>query len=640
MVDLLKNTGGAAETLTIITRGSAASWTATVPQGITLAPGEERAVYTYVTPLSNTPAGVYPFEVVASGGAGVKRIPHTVTVRNCFDVKIQSPDMVKEICPGQVTRYELLFTNTGAYQEDFVLRADGLLKDVVTLTENIMTLKQGEQKQVDAYLVAPVDAGEYGFSVAAQGKSGKSIQTIRALLRVNPCYQFNVQQIKQVASMCEKTAQVIPVLVENKGTVTNKYTLRLNGAAWARADKESLTLAPGTRGTVNVLLDPDYGIAGDVKVVLEVIPERGEQKAVTTLNVNVRQCHGVEVKSGLEEARTCTDNVARPVYVTVRNTGEAAKQYTLKKTGPEWVVMNAPETVTLQPGEQKVVTLTVQAAQNIAAKTYPVTVSAVATDESAVTVKGAVTIDIKVDDAAACYAPVLATPYNDIVVFNDASVTLPVTIQNSGRETATYQIVVTGAAVAFTKLNPAVMTVQPGKTETAYVYIAPGPQTALARYDMDIAVKLDKSDILTSKKIMMRVTDKPEEATKLGTGVGVGAQTLWEQVKRWVQSRVAPQKQETMQRPEQNTTEPAVIAEMLTKLSWDKIREKGYAYRYQLLSAVIVLLLVMLGSRFGVWKKTVDFFLEEGEEESVPGKKTKKKSVKKKEEFDEIKDNV
>jgi len=647
LVDSLKNTGNTAKTVTLITQGSAASWTATVPQGITLAPGEERAIYTYVTPLSNTPPGSYPFEIMITGDGELKRIPHTIIVKNCFDVNIQSPDVVKEVCPRQVTHYELEFTNTGAYQEDFILRADGLLKDVVTLTENVLTLKQGERKQVDAYLVAPADAGEYGFSVAAQGKSGKSIQTISALLKVNPCYQFDVRQTKQVMSMCEKTTQTIPVLIENKGTVTNKYTLKINGPAWAHADTESFTLASGTQATANVLLDPGYGIKGDENIMLEVSPERGDQKAVTTLHVNVRQCHGVAVHIDQKEARTCTDNVARSVPVTIQNTGEGTKQYALKKTGPGWVTMHSPDTLTLKPGEKKELTLTLQVSQDIAPKTYPVTVSATATDESGVTAKDHAAVDVQVDNAATCYAPALTVPYNDLVIFNDASVTLPVHIQNSGRETAVYQILVTGAAAAFTKLNPAVLTVHPGSTETAYMYIAPGPQTALAQYDVDIGVKLDKGDILTSKKITMRVTDKPEEATRLETSVRPVTQTAWERFKNWIYARVVPQKQETAQQPEKkNTQEPTVVAKIPVTISWSGIKEKGYAYRYYLLSAIILLLFIILGSRFGVWGKAVDFFLEEDEaedgkrDESGAVKKTRKKSVKKTEEFDTIKENI
>ncbi len=643
LIDVVKNTGANPREFAITSQGSAASWTVTTPQGFLLNPGEEKAVYTYVTPPSAAQPGNYVLELVISGGSETQRVTHAITLKSCFNVQIASPAVVQNACPQQVVKYEFMIKNTGAYQEDFTIRADGLLKNAVTLSDTIVSLPQGAQKQVDAYLIAPGDAAEYGFSVVVAGKSGKSVQALNAVLNVQPCYAFDVRPARQAYSLCEQSSETVPVEIENKGTATNNYAVTVKGPAWVQVDKTSLALLAGQKGVINLVLAPQYGVRENTKVSVEVTPERGSVKAVTDIDVEVRKCHGADVQMLQQDAQICADSVVRRYDFLMKNDGEVAKQYNMVLESPSWVAMTAPNLLSLQPGEQQLFQLVTQPGQEVSAQQYTAVVRAQATDASGSVAQDEDTLRLNVAAVGTCYAPKVSTRYNNVVVYNDASVTLPVSIQNTGSETATYDVVVSGAGVNFVKLNPTSMTIAPGRTETVFLYVAPGPQTALSSYDLEVGVKLRDSAILSATQMNIRVTDKPEEATRIDAVVLPGMRNWWGRMKGWLYQNFVPQQKVDSEVPQEEIQAPAVESApvqenveaievdaapgiSLTMIkgwlldAWNGMVAGIINLRYYLLGAIVAVLVLLVLARLGFWENATDFFLEE----DAPKKKSKK----------------
>src|SRR3989344_1692206 len=294
-VNVVKNLGPADE-FTFSSQGSAASWSTTVPNGAVLDAAGQKTIYTYITPTQNAVPADYSLDVVASGDAGTKSKTVTIKVKDCFNAALVSSESTKTVCPAEVTKFEATLQNTGAYREDFILRVDGQLKDKISLSEDVVSLAAGERKKVYAYVTAPRDAAEYGFSIVAQGSSGRSVQSLSHVLIVQECYDFRVNVEKNVAEFCENTNNELEVEVRNAGTTTNTYDLSLSGPEWVVLENEQVTLLPGASADLILHLQPPFGVEGENKVELTVTPERGERKAIAQVNVNVKKCHGVNVE--------------------------------------------------------------------------------------------------------------------------------------------------------------------------------------------------------------------------------------------------------------------------------------------------------------------------------------------------------
>lgn len=625
-VNVVENQNSFSVPFTLTNRGSASSWSTTVPSGFTLAPHERKTIYTYITPTQNALPGNYDVEVIASGAGQTKTARFETKVKDCFQANLGTNDERKTVCPAQVTKFESRLRNTGQYREDYILRVEGQLKDFVSLSEDVVSLSAEESKKVFAYITAPKEAGEYGFSIVAQGSSGRSVQSLNHILVVQPCYDFRLDVANNTFKFCERATQIVPLKVNNLGTTTNTYTLALEGSSWAVLERDAVTLLAGNSATVNLFLNPPFGVEGDFKVKLSVTPERGTRKAVTEFHVNVKKCHAVDITL-LEggKVKVCNNGRERSFDVLIRNSGEVHKQYSFEQQGPRWVSVDLPKLFTLEAGKERKTTIKTNPSQDVKPGRYDTHLKVVATDESAVTVSDTAVFEVETVDTHECYKPVFKTQYKDFVVYLDSSVVLPVTIQNIGLENADYEIVVGGSAASFSKLVPATISVASGRSEVVYVYIAPGAQTKLTNYDLQLSVKLKDSNLLETERLKLRLTNIKEEATpleqlqeKLPVSI---APSLWEKTKTWFREVFAPPKRQlalSKNVKEDNITKnksegiPVMTGSTTKEL---KLKENVYKYRYILLGGSIILLLGIIFVRTDAHKKIVGFFGKDDEDD-------------------------
>ena len=77
--------GGEEQQFTANVEGSAAVWSTAVPSGFNLLPGMPKTVYTYITPFEDAKPGNYDISVVITTPTDVKKITHSVVLRECYD---------------------------------------------------------------------------------------------------------------------------------------------------------------------------------------------------------------------------------------------------------------------------------------------------------------------------------------------------------------------------------------------------------------------------------------------------------------------------------------------------------------------------------------------------------------------------
>ena len=587
--DIVKNTDTQPQNFNLNLQGGAKVWSTVVPSGVILGPGEQKIIYTYVTPGKNAVPGTYTLDLIASGAGEVKTLSHPVIIKSCYGAQFVAPEFQKSVCPLELSKFEFDLQNSGQYRETFDLSTGGLLKDKVSLSDTAVTLDKGQSKKIVAFVTGPDDSGDYGFSVVAKAKASNIVESFNAKLQVNPCFDFLVEVEKSNYDFCEHTVQEVPIKVTNRGTATNNFDLSLDGPIWAKLDNKFLQLKPGESTIVNLIMAPDFGIDGDFTVSLDAVPEKGTLKAVHDFKVNVRKCNAVGVNIIEDKVRVCS-GISGNFETLVKNLGESDKQFRLEMQAPGWVTLGQTNPIfTLKPLEEKRMFIRMDPGLDVVPGEHNIKLRVSATDESGVTAFSEDSINVESVGVEGCYKPSIEVDRDNIVVFNDATSTLPLTIKNNGITAAEYNVVVSGSASNFVQLNPSVMRVDPGRSEIVYMYIAPSSQVELGDYESVVSVRLKDSDFLVSQKIGIGVTDNPDKVTVV------------EQV---VEKTVS-----------NNSTVEVKNEDKKSLLQVVKSMDERQKNRLVLmLGVILILLIIIICIKFKVFSKMTGFFYDEVEE--------------------------
>jgi uncharacterized membrane protein len=502
--DVVQNTGAEPLSFTLSTSGTASAFSTAVPMGFTLSPDQIKTIFTYISPRSTTNVGTYSLDVVATANGQSEEINHDVLVRDCYEYVLVALNEEKHACPCGTEKFDFELTNNGQYTESYTLSVEGEYTSNVVLSTNQLTLDSGESELIYAYITtACSDLGEYGFTVKATPQNSNSIRTATSTMVVDACYDFDIQTERDLVNMCEHTQETLPITVENTGSTNNEFTLDLDGPLWANLEKTTLTVAPNSVKTTNLVLNPDYGVEGSFEIEFSAEPEMGDVKAYSVFNVNVKKCHGVSVDIEKSLDRIC-NSLENTYNVNVRNVGEYSKEYYFNVDGPDWATLDRTS-ATLDVGEETQLTLTVNPPYDTSEASYMMTVQATAKDSNKVANSDILEIETVAKDQ--CYQAFLGMEETEVEVYYDSSATTPVVIENKGTYTTTYDLSLSGTASSFTYLNPSSVTIDAGKSEVVYLYVAPSGQIANGDYSVTVSARLGDSSILASEKVNIKVSE-------------------------------------------------------------------------------------------------------------------------------------
>lgn len=545
---------------TVSNTGSSSGFTATVPPGFVLKPGQSKTIYTYISPRTTTEVGRYTLDLSVEAGNEKEIVSHTIDVRDCRSFELKSISNLKSVCPTNVEKFDFELSNSGEVTETFDLRVEGQSAPWATLSESSVTLTRQQSKIIFVYLTAPGDSlGNYDFNLIATAKSNNKVKSASATLKIEPCYDYTLTTTKDFVSLCENSQEIIPVGITNKGTVENTYNLELDGAEWADLENNKVTVLEGSTEDVNIIVSPGYGVEGDFDLAFKATTEKGKIESSNQFSVKVKKCHGVDVQIEKAQDKICT-SLSNTYNVLIKNTGDFTKEYKFELIGPVWSSLER-DRLELSPGEERKLSLTINPGFDTIAGDYDIIVRATALDSSKVSSEGKLTITtISRED---CYRPSIGINNKEIEVYYDSAATIPVVIENKGNQQATYDIAVSGTAANFMHLNPAVVTVDPNNAEIVYLYLAPNKETINGIYSATVSVRLKDSTILASDTIQVKVTQSKVPVELIQEAPPV-KKSLWQRIKELFAVKKEPEVEvpEVIEVPvigEENVTETEVI---------------------------------------------------------------------------------
>ncbi|MDD5133733.1 MAG: hypothetical protein PHD81_00100 [Candidatus Nanoarchaeia archaeon] len=319
-LDIIKNDGNSEQQYTVDLYGSALPWSASIPKGFVLKPGDIRSIYTYVTPMSNTPPGKYDLYIDVVSGSSLEKAHHSIIINDC---NIAKPTKISQPTTQIQTQKPIII-------EKIVEVPKIIEKRVVVEKPVIKTVVQEK----------PV-----------------TIKNTTKTVKVKPNYNFTVYIDRNYADICDHSQDIIPIIIENTGDEINKFDISKDAPKWVHLDKKSLIIPAKTSQKFNLILEPDYNIKGIFDVKLTIDPDKGNTKAKGIIKAEVKSCNFGEVAFLSKKEEICSP-VTDTFTATIKNSGSIANTYTLSLDAPEFIIFNT-KTVTVSPGQEEVVLLKV-----------------------------------------------------------------------------------------------------------------------------------------------------------------------------------------------------------------------------------------------------------------------------------------
>jgi len=506
--------------------GTASSWATAVPQGFTIN-NQNKIIYTYITPPSSVSPGSYNLNLIVSNNIETKSVNYNVNVNNCRNLVLIG-DLSKPICACNTDTLSFSLLNSGNYLETFDLSMQGSAEDWLILSQDSITLAPNEQKAIYIYASIPCDinSNNYGFALTAENTYLSA--GINSNIQVNNCFDYDLITSRDYISMCDHSVEAVDLTISNKGSNTNKFLIDIDGPLFANTENTELIIDGLQSKATSLIFSPDYNIEGNFNAVLKVKSDYGDIQKQRNIIVDVRKCNSVLLEIPEADDKICS-SLSKAYQGNIKNTGELAKEFRLE-TSEEWASLGA-SLVDLQPGQEQNFDIQISPPAGLSGNNK-VYIRAIALDSDLISSEDYITIDVFSSED--CYKPDVQA--DNIELSQDGSATLPITIKNMGSQPATYILAISGTATGFIQLNPGTVTLEPGKSEIVYLYIAPSTSVDEGDYKITVSTILDEV-ILESETITIKVNEQTNQITGQIAGE---TPNFFAAVKNWIISIFTP----------------------------------------------------------------------------------------------------
>ncbi|MCS7134315.1 MAG: hypothetical protein NZ889_00435 [Candidatus Pacearchaeota archaeon] len=503
-------TSSVADSFTINLGGSAASFSLAVPSGVYLRANEKKSIFIYITPSSRHVPGTYVLEVLVKGSHASKRINHEIIVENCHKTILEIYPSREKVCACESLNLELKLSNKGVYFENYQLSVEGSAAKWVSLPGFNFSLPKNSSTIIPVQVKIPCDAkGNYSAIFKVKSISVLAQAETPLQLEVVPCYDYTINAAPYV-EICENEKKVIPVTIQNKGTVENSYAINLKAPPWTFIDKKIIEVQKGKETTFNLITQPPFKKIGEFNISLQTLSKKGNVLRETEITLKVVPCFGVSLEIEKEADKVCA-GLNYSYNVKIKNTGKFNNTFEIKLDAPFWVKIFEKK-ISLMPNEEKNIYLLVSPDKETKAGDY---VSSLTAKDPVSEVESQDKILLTIVTTEDCYKPFVSVEKQELTINRDSSNVLIFTIENKGILEAEYVIELSGNAAIFSQVNPATIKLQPGQTETLYAYMAPSLEIATGTYTLNVAARVKDSRVVSSQTIKIHVIKETEPTPEI-----------------------------------------------------------------------------------------------------------------------------
>ncbi len=419
-----------------------------------------------------------------------------------FDVTAQGK---VDLCPCSNQAYPVYVQNNGASTSEYSVSFSGNAAKWVQANPSKFNVNPGVAGYFFVYVNS--DCGVEGsHDLNVHIAKGSLIKTVKQNLNFIECYKFdtelgNLIEMKEGQesvsfskhdgdySICEEEEKVLPILITNKESYGNSYSLSLKDVDWAKLNADEASLDGNARGIVLAELKPGKGTAGNYKLSFDAVTKLGNVKKSKEIDVDVKKCYGLKIELEKEEELVCGEAA---YDVKLENDGVFSEEVELS-TNFEWAKIKNG-TLILEGREKRTVQLTLK--PDVSGN-FDVEVNGFLIKHPGIRASG----KIKVDAASKeeCYLALVDLKKEIVSYYSEEYYNVDVV--NSGLKKAHYNVSLDGPS--WVDISPTSLQLNPGQKGNLNLHVSPGDD--IEANDYKVFLKLDSDGVVYSEEVNVRL---------------------------------------------------------------------------------------------------------------------------------------
>lgn len=355
----LCNDSDETEDYTTYLNGESAQWFNVIPNRLTLEPDECESLRVFTVANCYADPGTYSAQLVVQNRETVSaQCSLSIEQGHFVDVDIQPSAQTATQCEEK--EYGIVVTNRtivpSQNSERVDLEVTGLPKEWYSLDEQRIVVSKDNPETVGLKVRAPCDAdfGNYDFKVKAVLPNPNFFDEDSATFTISQGQEAHMELGSgfEGASYdaCVEAATEGKVTVTNSGKLADTYRLSLEGARFARLDREQLSLGPGESAELTVRFSETNQEQGEYDFALKLQSTLYDYSLERQFRATLQDCYNIEVEKLEGEAKACAED--KPTYTfSLKNsqTKDVELKASIEGIGAE---LNNAE-MTISPGKTK-----------------------------------------------------------------------------------------------------------------------------------------------------------------------------------------------------------------------------------------------------------------------------------------------
>ena len=326
---------------------------------------------------ANTAVGVYTLTVQASNQYYSTSKTIRVNVEDCFNSSLSASTSSLTLCPTQSNTVTLTVTNKGTRADSFTLNASGQDGLQTLLSKTSFSLASRASEQATLKITAPLNTqpGVYTLTLTLKDSSTTTLPINVRVPTQKECR--GVELIPQTwhlnSTLCR--GGVIEIEVKNKGLFTETLSLTTTGVSWAYITPNKLTITPNASAKTYLYVAAPFSTPpGVYSITVNAFNDFINETIHLTAEINELPPEEYYKSKGVKPT-DYTISLALPPQIKTETNAIKQFNFKIKNTGIGVIhdarvfvqsdllsIANTTlQPVELKPGEEKTITLALQA---------------------------------------------------------------------------------------------------------------------------------------------------------------------------------------------------------------------------------------------------------------------------------------
>ena len=399
-----------------------------------------------------------------------------------------------------------------SYQKNtYVVVQEGPGAAYTTIAPKAFSLSPGEIQELTTFVKAPCGAsGSHELRTIIT--SGDITKVLTQQVSIQNCQNVQVIPIKSEAQQCPCTTFTYEFDVKNNGNFMEEYSIE--GEANSRyltATATKFILQPGETKKVYLYFSPPCDIFGDQKIPVKVITKNTQLEAKFNLKAGIQKCYDYNIKFGTPylssinasqiefkeatEAYDFCENTLRVIPLMIENNAGIDNQYKFTLKGANWATTDYKK-IQIKAKEKAPINIILTPKTETTGEFTLYLITETGIGDMATTS----TIPVKIIN---CYIPKI-NPEDVLLKVNYTESVTPITIWNTGTETAKYHVNITGPE--WVSIVEETAGTGPNGTLSVHVHTTPLNTTKRGTYKAEIIISESETGAKYSKELVVKLT--------------------------------------------------------------------------------------------------------------------------------------